>query len=482
MTTHNDYLYIYRFDGYAPRLHMSVYQPEVLWSGVLNGTPTLPATTLDVVYDTPYPPFGTVGLGKVPGYNCAQVIFRDPATGKRKGTTRILDSRALTYPYSDPPTVLRVRTVSQSDADLVDGDIFQIVAFYPLEVKSPVWQEQVSTYYTLAPDDRYQGYECVYPNPIICSGGHWAGWAVPTGNGALATHTNAGRTYNADPAGGTIGHEYLLTAGAVTITAPSGYDSSTFYISPGSNCVHHRSNHTNNTYVGKESNQNIYLMAHDVDHPPHEVILKDYSGDIEKGNNWTVEVTDGDVDEETCPDGAFCILWVDDKFNNGKTWSLRRDLNTSGRSHILGMGYLQRVTSEFKGEEGHERVTFIVQSPLQKLASSASNPLYFYEDTGSPPLSTFYSLWEPVLTLGFKRAILHTWQYWTTGMDAGFDFLVDDSFDDGRYPELTLTKSDSISQMRELANARRGIIVESGRGAGFTLQMHPALVELGSRP
>lgn len=475
---HSSYLSTYRLDNYAPRLHMSVYQPEVLWSGTITATPTFPTWSLAVSYTSSAPDFGTYGTSGPPGFRCAEVVFRDPVTGKRKGTTRVRANATTNSPWSSS-TVLAVREISEATCPVVEDDVFQIRAFYPLETKLINDLNLFGASYGFSPDGRYYIAEGENPGGISNCGGHYAGWASKTTG--LATYNPSGSaSIVTDPDGGGQGHEWAIVAGGGAVIAGGTSATPTLSLPVGDNCVSHYVYTSGGS--GLESRANVSLIIHDDDNLPHEVILKDYSGDVDRGVSWTVEVTNGAIDDETIPDGMLCILWVDDSFGSTTnttsspygTTSLSRS-STSGRSHIIGVGYISRTTSDFSGDDGAEHIIFEIQSPMMRLSNIASYSQVFQENS-SP------TWWEGVKTLGFKRAILNWWEYYTTGMEAGIDFTVDNSFDDARYPQIYIQRSDIISQMRQIADARNGRIVSVERGAGLQLQAHPALLELANRP
>ena len=459
---HSSYLSTYRLDNYSPRLHMSVYQPEVLWSGVITATPTNPTMQLEIAYDSPAPTVNWIfGL---PGFPCAQVIIRDPITGKRKATTRTR-YEALVTDINDS-THLAIREISNATVPVVEDDIFQIVAFHPPDMRVVTDITLYGYSYGFSPDGMInvtQGYD---PSPIANTGGHWAGW---TGN----VYALGSLSYNIDPDMTTSeGFVHRWTALTSNLSYYSGSSTSAdpvFTVAPGHGAV----NYTLTNGNGQSSHSHAYYIAHDADNPPHEVVLKDYSGDVDRGVSWTVEVINGNVDDETIPEGMIGILWVDDYSGSGSVNLYRT--SATNRSHIIGVGYINRVTSELSGEEGFERTTFEIQSPMTRLGNVTSYSQVLEEGTASLD-------WTKVKTLGFQRAITHWWRYYTTGQEAGIGFYIDNSFDDARYPQIYIQRSDIISQMRQIADARNGRIVSVERGAGLQLQAHPALLELANRP
>lgn len=454
---HSSYLSTYRLDGYAPRLHMSVYQPPLLGQGTLTATPDNPDYILD--YSWSSSPSGSIYI------EGQRIVFRDGSTDLIKGYGRV-----QTVSSSYGTGLLGVRDLSQAIAPVVSGDKFDILGFTPLDTKL------IANDYSLYPDHLNNPAWNDDPLKIMNSGSHWAGWtdsalgyALVTARGSDSFQVNQDGTVTTTIPNRAWG--FVSGSGVTYDSGSSSTDSNpVFRVTAGSRFVQQWAYGSIPTYLYVNS---LCYIAHDKDNPPHEVILKDYSGDMDRGVNWTVEVVYGDVDEATIPEGMLVILWQDDYNSNGTVNLYRTD--ATNRSHIIGIGYIRRVTSEFKGEDQHETSTFEIQSPLMRLSEIAAYSNRMEESNDD---DEYYQ----VKTLGIKRGILHEWAYYTTGMEAGFDFVIDSNYSDGRYPKLYIQRSDPISQMREFARARNARIVQIERGARFELQTHPALVELADRP
>lgn len=452
---HSSHLSTYRLDGYAPRLHMSVYQPPVIASTTVDGTPSTPVTDIDL--NSPF----ISGLTNLSPYTYChgfQVVFRDPISNQRKATGRLSFSSVL------GGFTWTVRDLSAGAANIVDGDIIQLVAFMPLDT------QLVSSDASLNPDNVVAWTQGKHPKPYGCAGGHWAGWVdESTGLAQVYAIGSTSKIYH--PSDTDLRHYWQNHTTSFHSGSSSTDADPVFDVPVGHHLVIHQ---TDNYPWTQLSYNNVAYIAHDKENPPYEVILKDYAGDFERGINWKVEVLSDAVTDDDIPELALCILWIDDYFGNTGLTSLNRTAETN-RSHIIGMGYARRVTSQLDGEDGLEHVDFEIQSAMSRLGEIANYSKVMVEG---------YTLddWSQIEVLGFQRGLAQLFQVYTTLSGAGFDFVVDDSWSDARYPAFYLQRSNPVAQMRELADARNGRLVMSHAVARFELQTHPALVELGDRP
>lgn len=450
---HSSYLSQYRLDNYAPTVHLSVFTGEIVASGTLTSTPDANAVTLDVSYSV-----GNSTLVRR-GY---QIVFRDPSSLQRKGVGRIRFGGVIGV------AGLPVRELPRGVASLQSGDAFEVRAYVPFDTKL------VAADSSFSPDGQVystSGDSGLHPPPVTNSGGPIVGWVDPV-TGVLLGNPIGRLSFLVDPASThTITHHYTLPSIAAFHSGSGSTDQDpVIEISVGQGVVEHIGTDPDNSQT---STNYLPIMAHDTDNPPYEVLLSNYSGDSDNGVNWTVEVLGAAVTVEDIPELALCILWVDDTFITQGAVDLGRSALPM-RSQIIGIGYARRVTMTMSGDDGDEHVSFDIQSPLARLSEIASYSKVMVESATPDD-------WSKVNTLGFARGDTQLWQAYTTGMEAAIDYLIDDSFDDGRYPADYLQRSDPVGQMRELADARNGRITQTERGARFELQAHPAYRALDDR-
>ena len=448
---HSDYISTYRLDGYNPRVHLSIYQPRVVASGTLTATPSQPAVLLNVS-------FAVGGAG-----DAAQgmlIRIRDTATQKVKGYTRVR------YYSTASSSSIPVRELSLSQVACASGDTFEVLRYVPLDTKLTAADE------TFAPDGLVYAAQGSSPPPLACSGGSSVGW-VDSGQTYRTIHTDGSQSSLVNPASSTPVEHFWVNDGSDTDFASGSSEtdaSPVIEANVGSWMLRHQ---VEDPDSGETVIQWTHHVVHDADHPPYDCVLTDYGGDHENGVSWTVELDADDVDPDDFYDLALAFLWVDDEFSALGVQDLHRSTVT-GRGHILGMGYLRHVTFSGSGEDGTRRLSFDVQSPLARLQEIASYSKVMLE-AASP------DDWNEVKTLGFKRGITQLVQFYTTLVEAGYDFVYHSSFSDARYPAHYLNRADPIGQMRELVDARNGRLVNRNWGATFEVQYHPALLALADR-
>jgi hypothetical protein len=448
---HSSYISTYRLDNYSPRLHLSVYRPAVACSGTLISTPSNPTVVLAVSFD----------VGDETDVRAGFLIrIRDTATQKVKGYTRVR--------YTGTPTSasIPVRELSFAHVACVSGDTFECLRYVPLDTKLTTADA------TFSPDGIPYGAQGSNPPPLTCSGGNSVGW-VDAGETFRTIPTDGSNTTLVDPDSVTPPTDFWVNDSGTAFASGSANTDASPVIEAdvGSWLLQHNSTDPDN---GQGANpQYTHHVVHDEDSPPYECILTDYSGDHENGVNWSVEVLDEGVTSEDVFELALCFLWVDDVFSHTGVQDLHRS-EVTGRSHIIGMGYARRVTTSMDGEDGVERLTFDIQSPLARLQEIASYSKVMLENASPDD-------WNDVKTLGFKRGITQLWQFYTTGSEAGYDLVYDASFEDARYPAHFIPRTDPIVQMRELIDARQGRLVQREWGARFEVQYHPALLPLADR-
>lgn len=433
-------------NSYSPRVRLSVYAPE----------PMVVAEVTSVPPDTKF--FINVTIvsgdeGDIPP--CARIAIYSP-TGIFKGSTRAPAYTAHT------PTVIDVRELMSAQINVEVGDIVNVYPFIPLDTKL------VTATASFSPELTYTDQNS-NPKPLVCSGGHTAGWvdgyysASPSTFRTLATDGSNTRTVDPD-SGGTVTHAWaaLVTAGAALQTGSSSSDASPlFELDTGLHLIAHTAEDDDNSKVGAQYTAHI---VHDDTFLPIDVLLTTPPEGDENGWSWSVGLYDA-LDLEDCPDGSLCILWQD-------VWT-DGDEGVEHSIETLGIGYARRDTSTGSADEG-ESLTLEIQSPLARLAEICSYSKVM-EENGTP------DDWGEIKTLGVERAIIQDWMYYTSGTEAGYDLVIHSLFSDARYPAFYLNRSDVVTQIRELVDSRRGRFVQRGRGAIFEVQPRLDLLEWSER-
>lgn len=446
---HSDHISTYRLDGYSPRLHLSVYQPAIAASGTLTATPSNPTTALAV----------TFAVGDEGDVLAGMLIrIRDTATMRVKGYTRV---RYYGAPSSNS---IPVRELANAIVSCASGDTFEVLRYVPLDTKL------VEADANFRPDGIPYASQGQNPPPLVCSGGNSVGW-TDNGQAYRTITTDGSHSSTVDPdSAGDPDHFWINDSGTAFASGSANTDvSPVIEADVGHWLIQHNAFDPD---TSEPVTQFTHHIVHDADHPPYDCILTDYSGDHETGNNWSVEVLDEAVTDEDIFELALCFVWTDDLFIASGAQDMHRS-EVTGRSHILGMGYARRVTTAKSGEDGVERVTFEIQSPLARLSEIAGYSKVMLEDANP-------DAWNEMKTLGFWRGIVQLVQFYTTFVESGGDF-VDNGYDDARYPAHFIQRSDPIAQIRELTDARQGRLVAREWGARLEVQTHPALLPVGSR-
>jgi hypothetical protein len=209
--------------------------------------------------------------------------------------------------------------------------------------------------------------------------------------------------------------------------------------------------------------------VHDAANPPYEIVVENVGGDEETGHSFSVRVFD-DAALTDIPDGAFCVLWVE-QWVNGTRQAF--GAKSAGRSHILGVGYIRREEGSFDADSGVEGLRFEVISPMARLAELVGYSKVMTSE--ATPDS-----WDGMKTLSTERGIRQLWQFYSNATEAGFDLVTDASYVSYSYPQFFIQKSNPLAQMRELADGTDARIT-CDRTGRFSLHTKPELLAVGSR-
>lgn len=448
---------VMRAGRHSIRCFASFIAPDPIASGTLSATPPYPMGGVSPYVNTTYVvgAFTDVKQGM-------EVAFFDTATGAFKGRTHVR------YGGTISALNLPIREFTQAMYDLVSGDTFRIYDEYRLHDKL------VAALNDFPPDMRFYadadaGDE---PEPVVNSGGDWAGFVDNYGTSTELTYATVVMTgstsFTVYPVGGTITHDWTLPTGvAFAPGSAASDDDPTLRVNTGTYVITHEGEDDATNRV-RESHPSI--RVHNDADPPHRVLVTAYEGTVENGWNWEVEIVSGDVDFTTIPDGCKCILWTRERY--GDSWASYRNISP-GRSHILGVGYVSRDTSNGSGADGVHRLSIEVISPLERLRQIKSYSKVMLEDANPDS-------WSEMTDLGVLRGILQILQFYTMWCEAGFDTVVDDDLLDERYPSLFLDANNFFDQLMELAQAidARIIVDRTGR---LDLHTHPAYIPLADR-
>lgn len=443
-----------RASRHSIRAYASFIVPAVLVSGTVSGTPTFPGNNnvVNVTY--------AVGAHTDVAFGM-EVAFFDTATGAFKARTHI---RYGASP-ADANNIF-VREFAQATMNLVAGDTFRIYDEFRVHDKL------VAATTAFPPDFRFLTTENDEPEPVVNSGGDWAGFVDGYGTAseaAFATVQMTGSTsFTVYPAGGTVNHDWTLPTGVDFQAGSANTDADPILeADAGTHTITHEGEDDASTRT-RLSHPSI--RVHNDADPPHRVLVTSYEGAADSGWNWEIEVLSGSVTLAALPDGCKCILWTQERYA-GVEQSFRNA--SPGRAHILGVGYVARDTSSGSGEDGVHRLSFEVISPLERLKQIKSYSKVMLEDA-SP------DAWSEIYQLGVLRGILQIVQYYAMWVEAGFDLVVDADFLDERYPAHFLDATNFYDQMMELAKAVDARIVVDRTGR-MDMHTHPAYIPLASR-
>lgn len=431
-------------------VRLSVYKGAMLASGAITATPTFPATSLAVSY--------SVGA-YTDAYRGMRVNLYTSG-GALKGVTHVRYSGTLSA------AALPIREVSDAKISIISGDTFELIDEPMLVPKLPIADE------TFSPDGIAYSDEGSNPPPVACSGGHWAGRISRTA--AFATvGMYGGSSSLVDPdSASAVAHAWTLPTGIAYASGSGGTDASpTLEVDPGMRVVKHVVTDPDN---GKTSTQRIILIADnhagDYSYPVLSATVEEAEQGLSAAyGSATVEVP-SPMSVDDAPDGALAILWADEETIGGAANIYRNWLNV--RSGILFVGYIRRDASVDDPDSG-DMLTLELISPMARLAEMVS-----YTKAMTEVVSP--AKWSELISLGVKRALTQVIQFYTSLIEAGFDWRQVNSTYDKDYPDFRLQKTSFYGQVVELASAIRMRVCCDATG-GFWTDFHPALRPLADR-
>lgn len=429
-----------RTDGSFALVYLSVYQGAEVMTATITAPSSYPAKNLAIAVVT-----GSASNVKA-GYRVD--VYRSDGT-TFKGRTRVR------YAGTISSGNLPIREMSSGYMTLVTGDIVKVYADVRLSDKL------VTATKNFNPDDLSYSDQGSNPPPLASSGGPWAGWAT-----MLPIPLTGSNSIVVDPDGGSLTHLYTYPSG-LTGSSTTAADPNITAATAGEYLLPHA---VTNSGSGKVTTQYVPIIVHDSSFPPHHVVVDSVDGDEDSGWSFRVRWMDDTATLAAIPDGAFCILWME-QYVNGTVQSFGE--KSSGRSHILGTGYLRREEASFESETGIESLSFEVISPLARLGELIGYSKVMTSDS-SP------DNWGELKTLGVKRGMIQLYQFYSNANEAGFDLLFASTYSDAVYPQFFIQKSNPLGQLRELADGRDALLVED-RSGRFEVHTDGAYYAIGSR-
>lgn len=448
-----------RAAGHSIRAYASFIAPDPIATGTILTTPAYPSggssPFINVTYVTGAYTDVLEGM---------EMVISDTATGAFKARTHVRYGVAGSIVANSIP----VREYSQASLNIAVGDTFKIYAEWRMHDKL------AAAVNDFPPDFRFYadadaGDE---PEPVANSGGDWAGMVDGYGTSSELTYatvlTKGDTSFTVYPTGGSITHLWTLPSGVNFAPGSSSTDANpTLRANVGTYVITHT---VTDVASGRSRASHPSIRVHNGSNLPHRVLITSYEGTADDGWNWEIEIVAGAVDFTTIPDGCKCILWGRERINGA--WQSFRNA-APGRSHILGVGYVSRDTSNGNGEDGAHRVSFEVISPLSRMKQIKSYSKVMLEDANPDS-------WSEITELGVLRGILQILQYYLMWCEAGFDTVVDPDLLDERYPTHFLDATNFYDQMMELAKAidARMVVDRTGR---LDIHTHPANIPLADR-
>lgn len=428
-----------RASNHALRAYLSVYRGAEVFSATVDNTPADQAKTLVV----------TTVSGDSADVKAGYRVDVYSSGGDFKGRTRVR------YAGTISATSLPIREHSAGIAKIVSGDVVRVYADVRLSDKL------VSATLDFAPDDIAYSDQGSNAPPLACSGGAWAGWDDMT----PIPFTGSASDYVDPDSNGPLSHAWSFSAG-LTADDDDVADVNITAADAGEYLVAHTVTDDDNS---KSTVQYVPLIVHDAANPPYAIVIEDVNGDEENGHSFSVRVFD-DAALTDIPDGAFCVLWVE-QWVNGTRQAF--GAKSSGRSHILGVGYIRREEGSFDADSGVEGLRFEVISPMARLAELVGYSKVMTSE--ATPDS-----WDDVKSLSTERGIRQLWQFYSNATEAGFDLVTDASYVSYTYPQFFIQKSNPLAQMRELADGTDARLT-CDRTGRFSLHTKPELLAVGSR-
>jgi hypothetical protein len=434
-------LSVLRQDGHRLACYASFYVGDVILSGVIDSVATLPV--------------GKAGVsgGFTGDYTDVKPGMRVgiyTSGGALKGFTRTtFDSGGIAE------FAIYTRAMNLATLDIAVGDTVKVFKDIPLSDKLPS-----SNFF--APEGQAYITQNSDPAPIPCSGGAWAGWDTML---PIPMTGDTSRTLDPDSTSG-VSHVWNsdgLTYASGTSTAANPQLTG----AAGKYLVGHTATDIDNS---QSKNQYVPVVIHDANNPPYEVIVDSLPNSEERGGSASVRFLEPVLLSDV-PDGALCILWKEEYIAEVRQSVGAR---SGGRSHILFVGYLRRESGELHGADGSETLTFDLISPLTRLDEFMGYGRIMLAEATVDDWNKFE------IPLYLSRAIAQLLMAYSTVAESGHDVIFTDTFVDEEYSGFFVQQSTPMAQIRELADATDGRVIEDRRGR-FEIQMRPEYVALGDR-
>lgn len=167
--------------------------------------------------------------------------------------------------------------------------------------------------------------------------------------------------------------------------------------------------------------------------PYRDFMVQNLSGDWERGG-WSFQVDIfGEAELSDFPDGAYCVLWYENKFGGSESYANIWDEGTAYRGkNILSGGYIRQETDQDDYNLGVGQVSFRVETPEAVLDNLTEFGSLELEAVSSPDRWVEYASW---LTIG--RAIHHLLKWHSTAMEVLDIWGLVDNTDQMRFAVFT---------------------------------------------
>lgn len=398
---------------------------------IVSGTVTADAAndTLDLAV--------TATVGSMANAKYGMEVALYTATGDVRGRTHIRNAGTISS------SNLPVREVSFGTFQVVAGDTFQVLNEYRLHDRLVGATTDDGRF---PPDYLPYSAQNTAMYPVCCSGGHTAafvdGYLTSASPATYATVQRTGSTsYIVDPTSNPTHFAHLWTLPSGVAFAPGSVQTDAdpvLRVNVGNYVIQHDFTDTDN---GTTTTQNTVAIVCDLTHQPYDIMIDSgVQSDEQYGWHYTVRLFQ-DATLTNIPDGSLCILFSQERINGA--WQSFGNI-TPGQEHILAVGYTHKDTNQ--AEAAIQKTYFDIVSPLQRQDEIAGYSKVM-EQNATP------DAWSKVSTLTTRIAKILLIYYYTTWIQAGFDFIFDTGYLDKVYPALYLQRSTPIQQLRELAHS-----------------------------